>query len=478
MRHERYPLTEAMADLRAAGLVVTAHVRAGGGWQRVTDGPVPGGFLGAVLDSRQTVPDRLFVALPGQHVHGREYVLAAWRLGAHALTDAPPPPVDEGPDAGVVLQVAEPLAALEILAAAWRSRLSVRIVAVTGSNGKTTTKDLLAAALQGGGASHATRGNLNSAQGVPLSLLDLRQHHQRAVIEMGASAVGHIEARARLVRPEVGVITNAAAAHLEEFGDLASIIAGKGELVAALPTSGRAILNADSPGFDDWSRRATCPVTSWGLTGGQHRWSWSPGDADAPGRLVLDGQAWSVPLPGRHNGANLVAAILGARALGLTDDQIRAGLTGFAPSPHRAHVRRLGGRTLLDDAYNANPASMVAAVGMLCDLAGGESVAVLGHMAELGAASEALHRRCGRELASLPLGRLVTVGSQAAPLAEGYREVGGQVQSCGDPAEAATLLARATDPDDRILIKGSRSAAMERVIDCLIEDHGWREEVS
>lgn len=476
MGTDRYFLAQALADLTAAGLSAVAHRRAAAGWQVVAPAALVGGFRGAVLDSREAGPERLFVALAGPRVHGREYVAQALLAGAHALSDAPPP-AEVDPGDRVVLTVADPLAALECLARCWRSRLPVRIAAVTGSNGKTTTKDLLAAALGAAGPSYATRGNLNSAQGVPVSLLDLGPEHRLAVIEMGASAVGHIEARARAAAPEVGIITNAAAAHLAEFGDLDRIIIGKGELVAALPPHGRAILNTDSPGFRRWSARATCPVVSWGERAGLHRWSWRPGDATAPGHLALDGQVWAVPLPGRHNAANLVAAILGARALGLDDEQIRAGLRdGFRPSPHRAHLRSLAGRLVLDDAYNANPASMLAAAEMLTELAGGAAVAVLGHMAELGPDSDRLHRECGAALAQLGLDRLLVVGEAARPLAQGHAAAGGTAESCDDHATAASRLAERCRPGDRILIKGSRSAAMEQVIAALQARHGWTED--
>ncbi len=348
---------------------------------------------------------------------------------------------------------------------------------MTGSNGKTTTKDLLAAALQGGGASYATRGNLNSAQGVPVSLLDLTSAHRLAVIEMGASAVGHIAARARLAAPEVGVITNAAAAHLAEFGGLEQIIEGKGELVAALPADGTAILNVDSPGFAAWRTRAACPVVSWGQHDGR-----SPLVLGARRRRPRRGACnWTAgpgrcPCRGGHNAANWCAAILAARALGLTDAQIAAGLQTFRPSPHRAQLRRLGGRLVLDDAYNANPASMLAAAGMLCDLGGGEAVAVLGHMAELGPGSDALHRQCGAALADLGLACLLTVGEQAIALADGYRAAGGRAEALPDHAQAAERLEQTTRPGDRILIKGSRSATMERVIEFLEDRHAWLEE--
>lgn len=470
-----YELGVAAGDLDEAGVPVIGHLKTDSGWQTVDALTLPGGFMGACLDSRRAVGECLFVALPGTRTHGREFVGAVLDDGAVALSDAPPP-VDAGRPGSVVLQAADPLAALTVLAGCWRRRLGLPIAGVTGSNGKTTTKDLLAAALSEAGPVYATRGNLNSAQGVPLSLLDLRSAHRLAVIEMGASAVGHIADRCQTVEPEVGVITNAADAHLEEFGSLERIIEGKGELVSALPEHGTAVLNADSPGFEAWCERTPARVVSWGAEAGDHRWSWQPGGFEAPGILHLDGVPWNVPLPGRHNGANLVAAILAARALGLDDQAIAAGLAVFRPSPHRAHLRRLARRLVLDDAYNANPASMVAAARMLCDLDGGLAVAVLGHMAELGGDSDPLHEQCGRELAALPLSLVVCVGPATAPLAQGVQDGGGAVVNCQDHAEAAAVVSTASKPGDRVLFKGSRSAAVEKVLDVLQTEHGWMEE--
>jgi UDP-N-acetylmuramoyl-tripeptide--D-alanyl-D-alanine ligase len=474
MGGDRYAFATAVADLVAAGRPVTAHQAGPRGWSTPPVAQLTGGFLGAVLDSRQAAADRLFVALAGTQVHGREFVAAALAAGAHALSDRPPGAA--AAPGRVVLETDDPLGALGALAAAWRARSDARVAAITGSNGKTTTKDLLAAALGGAGPVAATRGNLNSEQGVPVTLLGITSDHRLAVVEMGASDVGHIAARARLARPQVGVITNAAPAHLEEFGSLERIVEGKGELVEALPADGTAVLNADSPGFANWCERAPCRVVSWGRHAGDHRWSWEPGDVSAPGWLTLDGERWAVPLPGRHNAANLVAAILAARALGVADTVARRGLAAFRPSPHRAHLRSLGGRLVLDDAYNANPESMVAAVRMLCDLRGGPALAVLGHMAELGTGSSALHRECGREIAALPLARLVAVGEGAAPLADGHEAAGGQTTRCADAAEAAALLAAHAPPGARILVKGSRSAGMERVVAHLLDEHGWTEE--
>ncbi|MCB1185180.1 UDP-N-acetylmuramoyl-tripeptide--D-alanyl-D-alanine ligase, partial [bacterium] len=383
------------------------------------------------------------------------------------LTDGDDPLVGQPAAAGAaVLLSARPREALAALASAWRAALPVAVAGVTGTNGKTTTKDLLAALLGGGGPTWATAGNFNNDLGLPVTLLGLRPEHRFAVIEMGASAVGDIDRLAGLARPRVGVITNASPAHLAEFGSLADIITGKGELLDHLPADGLAVLNADSPGFEAWCARARSPVATLGRTAGDHRWSWRTG-AEGP-VLTLDGADWPVPLPGEHNGCNLAAAILAARGLGLADDDLRRGLGAFAASPHRGAVTTLAGRTVLDDAYNANPGSMVAAGRALLALpGGGAAVAVLGHMAELGPDAATLHRETGAALHEAGVPVLVAVGEQARPLGQGFDAAGGTAHYCASVDEAAAWVLAHTAPGDRILVKGSRSAAMERILPLL-----------
>lgn len=483
---DRYELATAAADLAAAGLLQDVLAVRDGTWQRVEPRDLKGSFHGATVDSRLLRAGELFVGLPGSRVDGRAYALPALMAGAHVLVGPGPEAGEAGewlgraapakvPATGVILICADPLAGLTCLAGRWRRRQRALVIGITGSNGKTTTKDLLAAILSAAGPVLATAGNRNSAQGVPLTLLGLSPHHRFAVVEMGASAAGHIAARAALAAPSLGIITNAAAAHLTEFGDLEAIIAGKGELIAALPRDGVAVLNADSCGFDHWRDQAVCRIVSWGQAAGDHRWQWSAGDDPSDGLLVLDGERWRVPLPGRHNGANLCAAILAARALGVGDSQIRSGLRAFEGSPHRGVLRRLGGRLVLDDCYNANPEGMRSAGRMLCDLQGGEAWAVLGGMAELGERSPALHLAVGRDLAALAIDHLIAVGDLARPLAEGFAAGGKQAIVCHDQREAAALLAVRTRPGDRLLVKGSRSTAMERVLEELTAQCGWTE---
>ncbi len=482
-----YDVGLAISDLRAEKLLDGALLPGPAGAEyypadELAGREVAGAFAGAGLDSRRLAPGALFVALAGQNVDGRCFVPAVLEAGHWVLTRsaaAPDPLVGASlRDGGGALLSPDPEKALAHLAGCWRRRLGTRVLGITGTNGKTTTKDLARALLSGGGKTQATRGNFNNQLGLPITLLDLRPETRFAVIEMGASAVGDIRYLARIARPDVGLITNASPAHMEKFGSLENIIAGKGELLAELPATGRAILNADSPGFAQWSRRSVCAVCSWGRETGDHRWSF---DA-AAGALILDGEAWPVPLPGAHNAANLCAAILAARAFGLEDAALRAGLEGFVPSDHRSRLLRWRGRTVLDDSYNANPGSVRAAARTVADMAAaGRAFAVLGPMAELGPTGDALHRETGAALAdlgpdsldpdsldpdSLGLAGLLAVGDgtgerAARELAAGFGR-GAEVRaSC---AQALIWLREHTTAGDIILVKGSRSAGMDRLV--------------
>ncbi len=488
MPEEGYPLAEAAADLAAAGLLADCLGGRDGAWRPLADGAgtgAGGAFLGATLDSRQVDPGALFVGLRGERTDGRDHAGAALAAGAAAvltrpwdgpgddpLTAAPPPARSGAAGPGPVLLLSpRPVAALGLLAGRWRARRRTPVlVAVTGSNGKTTTKDLLAAMMARQGPTAATRGNLNNELGLPLTLLSLRADHRFAAVEIGASAEGEIARLGPLAAPQVGVITNAAEAHLAEFGSLAGVIRGKGELLDALPPAGTAVLNADSPGFAAWCERAPCRVVSHGRLAGDHRWSWSAGPADGAGRIELDGRIWDLPLPGVHNGANFVAALLSARAAGVGDDAAAAALAGFRPTGHRSRLLAAGGVRLLDDSYNANPVSVLSAAAALLALpGGGRRLAALGVMAELGPDSDRLHARTGRRLREAGLDELVAVGEGAAPLAEGFRDAGGAGRHFAGKREAAAWLAGRLAAGDAVLVKGSRVAAMEDLVGMLAE---------
>ncbi len=472
-----YTIEQAIRDLRKADLLHSVMLSSESGMNSVPveiiqPQTIEGAFQGAGLDSRDLSGQALFVALAGEHVDGRDFaanVLAQghWVLTRTADQGQTDPLLGASAASGCgVLLCADPELALAHLAGCWRRRLDLEVVAVTGTNGKTTTKDFIRAMLSAAGKTQATPGNLNNQLGLPLTLLNLQPDTQYAVIEMGASAVGEIRFLAEITAPKVGIITNAAPAHLAQFGSLENIIVGKGELLPALPAEGTAILNADSPGYNQWVDRTPCSVVSWGNETGEHRWSWLTSEKNPSGCLILDDEPWPIPLPGHHNAANLCAAILACRALGIADNLLQQGLKNFAASDHRGHLLSWEGRLILDDAYNANPASMLAAVSSLADISGqGRTIAVLGEMAELGPDSEAIHEETGKHLGEGLLNILLAVGKDAYGLAHGFSNSdSGEAFQVAGHQEAVQWLAKNTVSGDRILIKGSRSSAMEIII--------------
>lgn len=478
MSDVRYDAARAAADLAGEDLLHGVLLHRSGAWS--VHGPdVAGGalggiaFLGATLDSREAADGMLFAGLAGENVDGRDYVGTALRNGASVALTRPwdgegPDPIPSGDPGGdcAVLLSTDPARALTLLAANWRRRLGTPVVGVTGSNGKTTTKDLLAAILGSDGPTHATGGNFNNELGVPLTLLGLRAEHRWAVVEMGASQAGDIDALAALARPRVGVITNASGAHLEGFGSLDGVIATKGELLDHLPADGAAVLNRDSAGFAAWRDRAPCDVLDWGRGDGPRRWTWSASPDGSGGVVDLDDETFALPLPGRHNGANLVAAVLAARALAGPGLDIAAGLAHLRTSAHRSRVLTVDGVTVLDDTYNANPDSVAAAAAALDDLPGqGRRIAVLGAMAELGDDADELHRDTGRRLAALGLDAVWAVGARADHTASGAVDGGAEGRTFADVEAAAVAMVAELAAGDRVLVKGSRSAGMERAVE-------------
>jgi len=471
-----YSLEKAITDLSRQGLLHSVLMPGNGRLiEETPDEAIKNvsqaiNFSGAGLDSRNLKPGMLFVALAGEKVDGRVYAEGPLKNNHWVLTRKLPQDQDDplinfkvSGGSGVFL-CANPEKALACLAASWRDSLRVEIVAITGTNGKTTTKDFVAAMLSGAGKTQSTPGNFNNQLGLPLTLLNLDSDTRYAVIEMGASSIGEINFLAGLTKPKVGVITNASAAHLAEFGSLENIIDGKGELLDHLGKEAVAILNSDSPGYEQWLKRVSCDVVSWGTDKADHIWTWQPALGTAGEKVILDGKSWTIPLPGRHNGANLCAAVLACRSLGVDEEVLRKALGSFQGSAHRGVLLSWEGRTVLDDSYNANPVSMVAAVKTLVNLqATGRTFAVLGAMAEMGAESEEIHRRTGRDVLAENPDFLLAVGENAYPMVDndGGNE---NLVKLETHIEAASWLMENTVPGDCILIKGSRSSAMELVL--------------
>ena len=431
-----------------------------------------GRFHGLSIDSRQVRAGNAFVAIAGDRFDGHRFCQQAARDGAALLVVSRAP--DPMPRRGAVLVCADTRQALGALAHAWREQVDPCVVAITGSLGKTTTKELTRNILGQVDRTHSTPGNFNNDIGLPLTLLSMDPDTRYLVAELGMNAPGEIAALARLARPDVGLITCVAPVHLEGLGSIEAIAAAKAELLEQLD-QGTAVVPDDQPLLDPWTARIPAGRC---LRFGAHRGSdvvllgrQSLGLAGSRIQLSLGGQEHHIDLPlvGRHNAINAAAAAAVALALKIDAETIAAALALPPELKHRSVVRRLGQWTVLDDCYNASPVSMKAALDTLVDLAGdGEAVAVLGEMLELGETTPRLHQEVGAYAAGLGLHRLVTVGTLAEEIARGARDAGMApelVIALPDAGAAAQQVARDAGAGAHVLVKASRGARLEGVLD-------------
>jgi len=422
-------------------------------------------FVGVTSDSRGACQGRLFVALGGERTDGERFCQAAIENGAVAVmvTRAQDVPVPQ-------LLVTDTRKALSALAAAWHRQVSPLTIAVTGSNGKTTVKNMLASIMVQSRKTHATAGNYNNEIGVPLTLLEMPADCEVAVIEMGAAQPGDIAALSALAPPDVAVVTNVSEAHGGRFGSLDTIAAGKSELYRALKNEGIAIVNRDGAYFDFMTEAAGSARL---LTFGRHEHSdirlldqHKPShrcQLQLPTGHVLSVQ---LPLAGEHNALNAAAAVAAAWSVGVSAEDMQAGLERFTPAPGRLqHRGRVRGMEILDDSYNANPASVRAAIDVLAK-SPKPAWLVLGDMAELGAASEELHRQVGEYAQQQGIDALWSVGPEAARAAQA---MGGKGKAFDDKKTLLEALWSAWPERGTLLVKASRSMRMEDVVNELIK---------
>jgi UDP-N-acetylmuramoyl-tripeptide--D-alanyl-D-alanine ligase len=424
-------------------------------------------FERVVIDSRAVQAGDLFVALRGENHDGHAFVAQARAAGAVGAV------VSEWVEVELPqLQVGDTLVALQQMGAAARAQFRQPVVAVTGSNGKTTTKQMLAAVFAARGPVLATVGNLNNHIGVPLTLLRLRDEHRTAVIEMGANHPGEIALLTSLARPDVGVVTQAGDAHLEGFGSREGVARAKGELFAGLD-GGIAVINADDSYAGLWRQLAArASILSFGLHAQAdvraEQIEFEPLEDAVGSRFVLRTPTGSasvhLPMPGRHNVMNALAAAACGIALGLDADVIASGLARVEGARGRlSWLATPEGARVLDDSYNANPSSLRAAMELLAGLRGRRWL-VLGGMAELGPEAPRLHREAGALARSLGIDRLYTLGALAAEAAQGF---GAGAEAFTDVQAMAEALHASLSADTVVLVKGSRSARMERVVAAL-----------
>ncbi len=414
----------------------------------------------AVVDSRRVGPGELFVGLPGERVDGAAF--AAQALGAGAwgvLVGGAGLDRASGGD-GAVLVADDPLQALQRLARGWRLQLGATVIAITGSTGKTSTKDILAALLAPHRRTAASPANFNTEIGLPLAVLEAPADTEVLVLELAMRGPGQIAELAAISRPDVGVIVNVGPVHVQLLGSLEAIAAAKAELLRVMPGGGTAVLPAGEPLLEA-HRPAHLDVVTFG-EGGDVALAEAEG-----GRLRIDAAGTpielEVPFTQAHNRLNLLAAVAAARAVGVTP----AGRVEVAFSAWRGErVDLPGGVAVINDCYNANPMSMRAALDDLAVSAPNRRVAVLGDMLELGAEELQLHREAGRHATRSGVALLVTVGPLAAAMAEGFD---GEVHATPDAERAAALVSTLLRPGDTVLVKGSRGVGLEVVAERLAD---------
>lgn len=425
-------------------------------------------FAGISTDTRSLVAGNLFFALMGPHFDGHGYVEQAHAKGAAAAV------VNRRMTTSLsLLQVKDTRQALGQLARHWRARFSIPVVGITGSNGKTTVKEMIAAILSCQGPVLATKGNLNNDIGVPLTLANIDSKHSSAVIEMGANHAGEIAYLAGLARPTVGIVTNAGPAHLEGFGSLDGVAHAKGEMFKTLSDDAVAIINADDHYAPLWKSFAQGrEILTFGLQNAAD--VTADYSAETAGtRLELctpQGQiSVHLPLLGRHNVVNALGATAAALAAGAQLEQVRQGLESLGGVSGRLQRKqRRDGGLVIDDTYNANPASLRAAIDVLKAFSG-QRWLVIGDMAELGDDAAALHAEIGRYAAQAGIDRVFTLGNLAQHAAQACAS---NAQAFTDLDALMTALDEGLGAEVTLLVKGSRSMGMERVVDRLTAPTG------
>lgn len=430
-------------------------------------------FSQVSTDTRKISPGDLFLALQGERYDAHNFLVQAALAGAGGMVFSRTVELPAGLPA---VKVRDTLVALQALALWNRERCGVRLVGVTGSTGKTTTKDMIASILSTRLNTLKTAGNFNNEIGLPLTLLAIEPHHEAAVVEMGMRGLGEIDALCRIARPDGAVVTNIGETHLELLGSVSNIASAKGEILDYVPKGGFAVLDAASPYIRREAGRCRGKVVFFGLE--------QPCDLMAENIRAENGGShfttvvagkksdYFLPVPGRHNILNALAAIAVGLEFGLPEKDIAGGLATVEITGMRQEIAEAGDVKIINDAYNASPASTRAALQLLKELAGERRrVAVLGDMLELGPRTVPGHRQVGEAAAQLGLERLVTVGDLAASIADGAAAAGMRLERiyrCAGNDEALAVLDGMLREGDVVLVKGSRSMRMERIVEGLL----------
>jgi len=421
------------------------------------------------IDSRSIKPGQLFFAVKGERLDGHDFVEQAFANGAVAS-------VIRREDAGrysdrsKLLMVDDTLLALQTLATSVRNLWGKPLIGLTGSAGKTTTKEAVAHVLATRFRVLKSEGNFNNHFGLPLTLLRLENDDEMAVIEMGMSHAGEIAALANIALPDVGIVTNVAPVHLENFDSIEGIAAAKRELIEALPPHGTAILNLDDEYVSQFGRGFTGRVITYGVDSKAHVRAENVQSLGAEGSrfdVIADGtgQAVKLPLVGSHNVYNALAAIAAGIDRGISLAEAAESLASLKPANKRGEVLHFGNITLIDDCYNSNPKALNAMVDALAAMKATRRIVVAGEMLELGPASEEMHRECGRHMAEPKIDILIGVRGIAKAMVEAASQEGIRAEFVSTPEEAGAWLVREARDGDVVLLKASRGVKLEKAID-------------
>ena len=443
--------------------------------------------LGYSIDSRTVQPGELFFAVKGERLDGHDFVEQALSRGALAAV-VQKAQAARYPKSAALLLVDDTLVALQTLATAVRKKWGKTAIGVTGSMGKTTTKEALGHLLSIKYRVHRTKGNFNNHFGLPLGLLTLEPEYDVAVVEMGMSNAGEISALARIALPNQGVVTNVAPVHLESFDSLAGIARAKYELIEALPSGGVAVLNGDDDYVSQFGRDFKGKVIFFGLKPTADVRAENIAMVGTEGTrfdLISRDVRQSVqsPLLGKHNVYNVLAAAAVALEHGITPSEIAVALPSLEPADKRGQVLQVGNVMVLYDCYNSSPKALMAAADTLASMPGARRIVVAGEMLELGAVGEELHRECGRHIAGNAAGTaaggqgnkldfLLGVRGLAEPMVQAAREAGMKAEFVATPEEAGEWLARETRQGDVVLLKASRGVKLEKALEKWKEKRG------
>jgi len=418
-------------------------------------------------DSRTIKPGDLFVALCGEHFDAHNFLEQVAKAGAAgALVSRDPPP--GLPQTFAILRAADTLVAYQNLAANYRKTLPLKVLSITGSNGKTSTKDFAASILGRAFRVTKTEGNFNNHVGLPRTILEANRDHQFAIWELGMNHPGEIAALASIASPDAGIITNIGIAHIEFMGSREAIAQEKGALAEAIDPGGFVVLNADDDFSGSIANRTRARVIFSGIEEGAIRAIEVQQTAGGCEFTIVEGAhrcRAQLPVPGLHMVQNAILAVAAGRAFGVSLEECAAGLVSAPLAKARLQIREIHGVQFIDDSYNANPDSMKAALRTLMELdVDGKRIAVLGRMLELGAESERGHREVGEAAATLGVDHLISIGNDTIALAA---EQAGLENSAiaQDASDAAEMLNEIVGPGDLVLIKGSRSSRTELVLD-------------